>query len=506
MGPGPDHRLGIADGDPGRRRIFARVPRQGSGGGSFNNLPGAGSGILSGRLGASVTRAPTSITTPGAAGSPAAGMGIRPIAVLPENPLPNYGPLSIPAGGEDEGPADGLDLNQLVDRVIQSNIELRAKFFEIPQAQADILTASLRANPVFYADSQLIPYSQYSRQRPGGPTQYDINISIPLDVNRKRIARIAVATRAKKVLEALFQDAIRNQVDNLYTAYVDVLAARLTVDYARASLKGLDDALGFTENKFKQGTIVEAQVLQVRVPREFAAASVADAEAAYKRSLQTLAMLLAVPPQEAGDLKIKGSIKERVPQEFSEEGLAKLALTIRPDVLANRLGVQRAVADIELAKRNRFADVYLLAQPYTFQDNAPFGTKSAHSAAFGVTVPLPLINRNQGNIQRAKLNADQTRLELTSVERQAYLDVQQALVEYQASLEGVRRAERSRADAESVFQSTEKLYRAGQVDVLVYLASRREYNETVRQFRDVNVRHRRSMLNLNTAVGQRILE
>ena len=52
---------------------------------------------------------------------------------------------------------------------MQRNLDLRAKFLEIPQARADVLTASLRANPIFYADSQLVPYGTNSVQKPDGP-------------------------------------------------------------------------------------------------------------------------------------------------------------------------------------------------------------------------------------------------------------------------------------------------------------------------------------------------
>ena len=88
---------------------------------------------------------------------------------------------------------------------------------EIPQAQADILNAGLRANPIFYADGQLVPYGQYTRNRPGGQTQYDVNISYPFDLSHKRQARTLVATRAKRVLEAQYQDAVRLAIDDLYT-------------------------------------------------------------------------------------------------------------------------------------------------------------------------------------------------------------------------------------------------------------------------------------------------
>src|SRR3954453_20720953 len=131
---------------------------------------------------------------------------------------------------------------------------------EIPQARADILTASLRANPILYADSQLIPYGSFSRNRPGGPTQYDINITYPLDVTHKRRTRTDVACKAKRVLEAQYQDAVRLEIDNLYTAYVDVLGARETVRFARASVGGLGQVAAITEKQRQAGTITAAEL------------------------------------------------------------------------------------------------------------------------------------------------------------------------------------------------------------------------------------------------------
>ena len=91
-----------------------------------------------------------------------------------------------------------------------------------------------------YADGQLVPYGRYDRSRPGGPNQYDVNVAHPFDLSRKRQARMRVAEQTVSVLEAQFQDAVRLQVDNLYTAYIDVLAARETIRYAEASIVGLD--------------------------------------------------------------------------------------------------------------------------------------------------------------------------------------------------------------------------------------------------------------------------
>ena len=63
-----------------------------------------------------------------------------------------------------------------------------------------------------------------------------------------------------------------------------------------------------------------------------------------------------------------------------------------------------------LAKANAYPDVYVLYQPYTFQNNTYLGVPSAYSWTLGMTATIPLYNRNQGNITRAKINiTNQTR-------------------------------------------------------------------------------------------------
>jgi outer membrane protein, heavy metal efflux system len=186
--------------------------------------------------------------------------------------------------------------------------------------------------------------------------------------------------------------------------------------------------------------------------------------------------------------------------------MIRMALDGRPDVVAYRLGIQRAEAEVRLAEANRLADVYLLYQPYTFQNNAPTHKKSATSWALGVTVPLPVYNRNQGNIQRARFNVTQSRVELAEREQQVANEVRRAEREYALTRAAVRRIEgRLLPAAARVRDDAYRLYTQGEVEAIVYLNAQREYNEAARQYRDMLVRHRRSMLRLNTAVGQRLL-
>ena len=121
---------------------------------------------------------------------------------------------------------------------------------------------------MFYADTQLVPYGRYSRANPGGQTQYDVNITHPLDVNHKRQARTEVARAAKRTLEAQFQDAIRQQIDNLYTAFVDVAAAELTLTFSQTYLKGISKLLEINVELFKKKQISEDPVFALQAQVE----------------------------------------------------------------------------------------------------------------------------------------------------------------------------------------------------------------------------------------------
>ena len=150
--------------------------------------------------------------------------------------------------------------------------------------------------------------------------------------------------------------------------------------------------------------------------------------------------------------------------------------------------------------------MYVLWQPYTFQDNTPYGLKSQYSWALGVTVPLPIYNRNQGGILRARLNVTQTQLQLSDLERQARIDVAQAILEYEVTLREVKDLrEQVLPDALQVRDEAATLWRAGAKSMPEYIDAQLDYNQTVKQYLDTAVRHRRSMLSLNTVVGRRIM-
>jgi cobalt-zinc-cadmium efflux system outer membrane protein len=446
------------------------------------------------------------VTQPGQRAGAPEDRGIPLPAALPEADLPIYGPLGLPERPEEEPPTEGLTLDEAIDRLIQTNLELRALSIEIPKAQADLLTAGLRNNPILFADSQLIPYGSYSDARPGGPTQYDLNITFPLDVSSKRRARKVAACEALRVVEAQYQDAVRLQIDNLYTAYVDVLAARETLRFAGASVSGLRQMVDVAESLREKGESVGADVDRLAVQLDSAELAVLRAEEGLHDAKQGIGLLINLTGEVVETLELRGSLRTPPAARPSIEEMIAIALRVRPDLNAFRLGLRRAHANLNLAEANRLENVFLMVQPYTFQDNSPFDRKSAHSWAVGLTVPLPIFNRNQGNIERARLTVGQTELQLQQLERQIVVEVERAAHIHEVALKSVERLESGTLPrARRTLETSRDLYKAGEESSVGFLGALREYNAVVLQYRDTLVRHRRSSLRLNTTVGQRIL-
>ena len=420
--------------------------------------------------------------------------------------VPLYGTLDIPDGAEEEGPLDGITLDAAIDRLLRENLALQALRWQIPTARADVLQAGLRSNPILYADTQLVPYGQHSDAKPGGPTQYDFNINHPVDYSGRRLARKAAAEQVVSVVEAQFQDAARIQIDNLYTVYVDVLAARETLRFSKASEVGLARQLAYYETLFKKSDLTRADLARARKLLEAAHIGVLDAQETVRKERRMLGQLLNFPPSAAETLEVRGRLAEVGTAPLSLEELTRIALESRPDLNARRLGVSRARADVQLALADRFGEAYLLYQPYTFQDLSNNGGKSATSWALGLTLPLPVFNRNQGGVLRSRINVEQSTTELAAATRRVISEVKESERQY-----GISRLELLKIETEQVPTArqmrkvADRLFIRGNITALEADNVRRDYNQVIQRYRDTLVRHRRSMLALNTSVGRRCL-
>lgn len=478
----------------------------GAGENPFRFRPGSNESRLAGHAAAGTSAYPIGVLT-AATGLPQIRNDnpprIQKPSTLVGESIPLYGAIDM-ADVENDGPANGLTFDTAVNLLVQRNTDLRTKFQEIPKAEADVLSAGLLANPLIFATSDANPYGSYSRQRPG-QNGYQIVLVQTFDINGKRANRVIAARQAKKVLQAQYQDAVRLTIDNLATLFVNVIDARAAILFKRSNLDRLDKRIEVNRQMFREGVIPHTELDRSLIERESSQVEMEGLQVALTQAKRNLTAILNLPAGDVDAVEPRGSLGLETFPAPPVADLERMALLVRPDLVAYRLGVGRAGAELALARSERFEDVYLLYTPYNFTNYAWEGQKSATSWGLGVLVSLPILNRNQGNIERARHSIVQSRIELTGVERQVVEDVRRAALEHEAAHQAVQRLKKDVIPKASHLRDDAfKIFRNGEGNVTAYYDAERELNNVLRLYRDALIRHRRAMLRLNTAVGHRI--
>ncbi len=129
-----------------------------------------------------------------------------------------------------------------------------------------------------------------------------------------------------------------------------------------------------------------------------------------------------------------------------------------------------------------------------------------------MTVSLPVFNRNQGNILRSKLNAEQSKIELAAQEKQIVYDVSEAIREFELSRTSVIEFKKEVLPAMTKVRDTAfQLLGGGGRDQLRFSSIWKRSKTTttkrapVSRMRLVRASPRHACSTLNTAVGSRII-
>jgi len=126
----------------------------------------------------------------------------------------------------------------------------------------------------------------------------------------------------------------------------------------------------------------------------------------------------------------------------------------------------------------------------------------ADAIVFGVTVPLPLFNRNQGGVARAEAARRVAAYRAASAATAVLLDVQQAVNAVDIAKARVEYIEReylkpSRESRDIVLAA----YRLGSADLIDFLDAQRAFRDTQRTYNRALFERRVSLFQLAAATG-----
>jgi outer membrane protein, heavy metal efflux system len=392
-----------------------------------------------------------------------------------------------------------LTLDQAIDLALAHNHSLLATRTTILQNQAQEMTANLRPNPTFGADTQFVPFfspQDFSGENLNETQQFDVGLSYLFERGRKRQHRLQAARDQTAVTRAQVADAERTLAFNVGQQFVAVLLAESTLDFALEDLKGFQQSVDISETQLKAGYIGEGDYLKIKLQLLQFQTDVSSARLAKVQALVALREFLgynAVP----ADYDVVGDLAFQ-PIKGNLEDLQARALRERPDFRAAELGVTAAQSQIALAKANAKVDVN---GTYDFTH-----VSGENTASIFANFELPIFNRNQGEIARTGYALTQSQEQQLSTSDTVLSDVANAFESVKSNEEVVQLYTSGYLkQAQDSRDISEYAYKRGAASLLDYLDSERSYRAVQLAYRQALAAYMTALEQLKEAEGTRNL-
>jgi cobalt-zinc-cadmium efflux system outer membrane protein len=394
--------------------------------------------------------------------------------------------------------SETLTIEQALAEALEKNLDLLAERVNISIAEARLITARLRPNPVVSAGGDHLDLlgTGFNEINAAGPAEFNLRTDFTIERGGKRSSRIAVAQHALGVAELAFLNAVRGLRFEVQSAFVEALLARHRVELARQNLEAWNRIVEVNEVRWRAGDVAEVELIRSRVAALQQANALRRAELDLRTVLIRLQTLMG-RSRPTPDFGVAGELRRDHPVAPLEEW-RRAALQNRPDLLALRRAGQRAAAELQLELARSKPDVTLGSEYRRQQGLAGTG----NMLGFFVEIPLPVFDRNQGEIARARQELRQTELRVRALEASILAEVESAYRQYQASRESLEQIETAMlTQAREVRDITEYSYRRGEASLLEFLDAQRAFNETMQAYYEARADYARSLYFLESAAG-----
>jgi cobalt-zinc-cadmium efflux system outer membrane protein len=402
----------------------------------------------------------------------------------------------------------GLSLDQTINAALLADPKIRAGLEVINQANADLLTSSLLPNPSLFSDIQLLPLTRaFTPTDQGGPPQMDYQVGLPIDwfLFGKRAAAMASARAGVRISEADYADLIRQRVTEAALAYYDVIEAKALLVLAGQDLESLRRVEEATKKAVDAGGRPVVELNRVRLDVLKSEQTRREAESALIAAKAKLRARLGRKDTDP-DFDVSGDLDAALTaQPLPFEQALEAADQNRPDIRSLRLQIEKALRDIKTEETK----AYPLVTPafgYTRQFQKVIGFPDANSWMVSLNMSLPIFDRNQGNIAKARSVQAQNLFNLETGLVELHAEIVQVVRDFQTSYQTATSVSTEQLKlATQVRDSIEKAYVAGGRNLLEVLDAQRNYRETYRLYINSRANYWRFAYKYRSATGNWVI-
>lgn len=396
-----------------------------------------------------------------------------------------------------------LSLPEAEKMFIAGNYELIAQQYQTEQAKAEIITARLFDNPEISYENQL--YNRETKKffqhtLPSG--QYNVQVSQLIKLAGKRNKNIQLANTGVKLAEYAYFDLIRTLRYQLRSNFYKAYYAQQSALVYQQQIKSLEQLLAASEQQLKMGNVALKDIIRIKsllynLKGEYTSLlnEIEDAETTLKMMTNIKAdtpLSLVAPRADERDYSLQ---KQPLMQ------LLESARANRADLQLAQSSITQAENNLSLQKAMAIPDVEL-SLVYDLQGSAP-----NHYTGLGIKVPLPLFNRNQGEIKKAKIAITAGNIHLkqqeAALENEVYNSYKSAL-RTETLYQGMDRNFGS--DFSQLIGEVTKNFRSRNISLVEFIDFYDSYKESTLQLNQLKYERMNAKEEINYVTGSNIFK
>jgi outer membrane protein, heavy metal efflux system len=391
-----------------------------------------------------------------------------------------------------------LTWQQVRDRFQSNNPSLLAGQLGVEESRAQEITAGLRPNPTLgILLDQIDPFD-------GGPPHSSLGyllssatVSYLHERRHKRELRVESAQDATKISAAGQADLERTLLFNVRQAFIQILHEKAVLALANENISYYDHVLGVNRDRFNAGAIARVDLDRLEIQRVQYESDQQTAEVGLRTAkIQLLALLNDRTPIEQFDVTGAYDFSTEV-QDL--QSLRQAALDTRPDLLSAMQTVEKSRNDHLLAEANGSTDPI-------FSLDAGRNPPIDQYIGVGVSIPLRIFDRNQGEKLRTKLDIDRSERLMDATRAQVFNDVDSAHATLLSTITLLKPyKERYLPQASSIRDTISFSYEHGAASLLDFLSAQSDYRSVQVSYLNLIATYLVAAGQLNLAVGREVI-
>lgn len=412
------------------------------------------------------------------------------------NDLPAYqAPSDTPADDPAElrEPTGTLRLSDALALALKHNPKLGEFSWSVRISEARALQAGVRPNPELEIDIEEFGGAGSRREFYGAETS--IRLSQLIELGGDRGARARVAGWENHVARTDYEAERLAVLTETTLAFIDVLEAQERILLVESLHRISVETVNAVKERVDAGKVSPLEETKASIERANTRVDLTNAQSHLAVARRRLA---ATWGGAAPRFAAAAGTLERVDAIPTFESLEKL-LDKNPAVARWAGEMERRLAELALERAQRVFDLTLSAGVTRFEESGDY------ALAMGVSLPLPLFDRNQGGVREARYRLAQTEHQTKA----ARLQTSAALSESYEAMASAR-AEALALETEVVpasgraFEAARRGYRQGKFAYLEVLDAQRTFAQSEGRLIDALARYHRAAALVESLVGARL--